>query len=187
MRKYKQGEYEYYHQKRNWEIIKTLIYFAVPLSLLAAGYFATGTKANLLTLVAVLGLLPASKSCVSMIMYIRYHGCSQENYVLMKDILENFLHAYGFVFTSYKKTYEVAGCIVKNGYIYGYLTNHQEMHKDLEDHIDGIIKRDGYKATVAMYTKAEDFINRCEQIKEKETENAENDEKLMRLLHQISL
>lgn len=186
-KKYKQGDYEYYNHKRNMEILKTIIYFAVSISLLIAGYAATKTKANLLTIVAVLGLLPASKSCVSMIMYVRYHGCSTENHELLKDTLSNFLNAYGLVFTSYKKTYEVAGCIVKNGYIYGYLTNHQDMHEDLESHIDGIVKRNGYKATIAMYTDPQEFINRCNQIKDKEDEDRENDEKLMELLHQISL
>jgi len=185
--KYKQGDYEYYNRKRNREIMKTLIYFAISLSLFVAGYVATKSKANLLTIVAVLGMLPASKSCVSMIMYIRYHGCSEENYLKLKDTMESFLHAYGLVFTSYKKTYEVAGCIVKNGYVYGYLTNHQEMHDDLEEHIAGIAKRNGYQATIGMYTKAEDFISRCKQLEDKKTENEENDLKLMELLHQISL
>ncbi|MGN0132939.1 MAG: hypothetical protein ACI4AA_10895 [Lachnospiraceae bacterium] len=186
-KKYKQGEYEYYNRKRNWEIIKTVIYFAVSFSLLIAGYVATKTKANLLTIVAVLGLLPASKSCVSMVMYLRYHGCSKENHERLKDTFSHFLHAYGLVFTSYQKTYEVAGCIVKNGYIYGYLTTHQDMHEDLEAHIDGIVKRNGYKATIAMYTDMQEFLTRCEQIKEKEVENPESDAQLMELLHQISL
>jgi hypothetical protein len=185
--KYQQGDYEYYQKKRNREIIKTVISFAISFSLLAAGYAATKTKANLLTIVAVLGLLPASKNCVSMIMYLRYHGCSKENYRLLKDTLEHFRHAYGLVFTSYKYTYEVAGCIVKNGYIYGYLTNHQDMGQDLEEHIAGIVKRNGYTATIAMYTKPEDFINRCRQIQDKEDENEKNDANLMELLHQISL
>ena len=82
--KYKQGEYEYYNWKRNSEIIKTIIYFAISLALLAAGYLTTGTKANLLTVGAVLGMLPASKSMVGMIMYVRYHGCSKGNYETLK-------------------------------------------------------------------------------------------------------
>lgn len=185
--KYRQGEYEYYRAKRNREVLKTIIYFAVSFSLLIAGYVATHTKANLLTIVAILGLLPASKSCVSMIMYLRYHGCSKENYELLKDTLSQFLHAYGLVFTSYQKTYEVAGCIVKNGYIYGYLTTHQDMHEDLEKHIEGIVKRNGYTATIAMYTDMDEFLDRCRQISDKKTENQESDEQLMELLHQISL
>ncbi len=185
--KFKQGEYEYYNWKRNREIIKTLIYFGISLALLAAGYITTGTKANLLTIVAVLGMLPASKSMVGMIMYMRYHGCNEENYTILKDTLEKFNHAYGLVFTSYKKTYEVAGCIVKNGYVYGYLTNHQDMHEDLESHIEGIAKRNGYKITIAMYTKADEFLERLNQIVDKKTENEENDAKIMELLHQISL
>ncbi len=185
--KFKQGEYEYYNWKRNREIIKTLIYFGISLALLAAGYIATGTKANLLTIVAVLGLLPASKSMVGMIMYMRYHGCNEENYAILKDTLEKFNHAYGLVFTSYKKTYEVAGCIVKNGYVYGYLTNHQDMHEDLESHIEGIAKRNGYQITIAMYTKTDEYLERLNQIVDKKTENEENDAKIMELLHQISL
>lgn len=185
--KVKQGDYEYFNKKRQREIIKTLIYFGVSLSLFIAGYAATKTKANLLTIVAVLGLLPASKSCVSMILYLRYHGCSKEDYEFLKDTLEHFKHAYGLVFTSYKTTYEVAGCIVKNGYIYGCLTSHKDMGKDLEEHIAGIVKQNGYHATIGMFSDREDFINRLKQIQDKETENEENDEKLMVLLHQISL
>lgn len=185
--KVKQGDYEYFNKKRRGEIIKTLIYFGVSISLFIAGYAATKTKANLLTIVAVLGLLPASKSCVSMILYLRYHGCRREDYEFLKDTLEHFRHAYGLVFTSYKTTYEVAGCIVKNGYIYGCLSNHKDMHKDLEDHIGGIIKQNGYHATIGMFSDKEAFLNRLEQIQYKETENEEQDEKLMALLHQISL
>lgn len=186
--KVRQGDYLYYSVRKKREVIKTILYFAISLSLLIAGYMATNTKANLLTIVAVLGLLPASKSCVGMIMYLRYHGCSKENHLLLQDTMDAFSqHAYGMVFTSYKKTYEVAGCIVKNGYIYGYLTNHAQLHKDLEEHILNLVKQNGYKACVGMYTKSEDFIRRCKELSEKETENAENDEKLMVLLHQISL
>lgn len=186
-KRYKQGDYEYYNWKKTREIIKTLILFAVSLSLFAAGYAATKTKANLLTIVAVLGLLPASKSCVSMILYMRYHGCSREHYLQLKDVLPSFLHAYGLVFTSYQKTYEVAGCIVKNGYVYGYMTNHHDGKKDLEEHITSIAKRNGFHATVGMYTEISDFISRCKQLENKKTENEKEDDKLMELLHQISL
>lgn len=184
---YKQGDYEYYNWKKTREIIKTVILFTVSLSLFAAGYAATKTKANLLTIVAVLGLLPASKSCVSMIIYIRYHGCSRDHYLKLKDVLSGFLHAYGLVFTSYQKTYEVAGCIVKNGYVYGYMTNYPDGKKDLEEHITSIIKRNGLQATVGMYTELTDFTNRCRQLENKKTENEREDARLMELLHQISL
>lgn len=186
--KYKHGDYEYFNQKRVREIIKTIILFAVPLSLFVAGYLATNTKTNLLTIVAVLGLLPASKSCVDMILYLRFHGCSKEDHELLKDAMDAFdLKAYGLVFTSYQRSYEVAGCIVKNGYVCGYLTNHKDMYEDLEKHITQIAKQDGQKATVAMYEKAEDFLERIKVLSEKETENEETDKNLMTLLYQISL
>ena len=61
------------------------------------------------------------------------------------------------------------------------------MHEDLEKHIEGIVKRNGYTATIAMYTDMDEFLDRCRQISDKKTENQESDEQLMELLHQISL
>ena len=62
------GCYGYLTRQKKKEIIKTVLFFALSLSVFAIGYATTGTKKNLLTIVAMLGFLPASKSMVSMIM-----------------------------------------------------------------------------------------------------------------------
>lgn len=186
-KKHIQGDYEYYNEKKWHVILWTILCFAISLAIYAGGYLTTGSNKNLLTIVAVLGLLPASKSAVSMILYLRYHGCSAENYELLKDKLDGFLHGYGFVFTTYQKNYEAAACTVKNGYICGYLTNHSDSARDLEEHINGLAKQNGLKATVVMYTKPEDFIKRLDVLREKEAENEDGDRKLYKLLCEISL
>ena len=77
MKKVNKGEFEYLAYMKKKQVIITIILFLVSISLYVAGYIATKTNANLLTIVAVLGLLPASKSFVEMIMYLRAHGCSE--------------------------------------------------------------------------------------------------------------
>ena len=72
------GTEGYIRSQKKYEVIRTLLYFAVSLSLYVAGYIQTGQRANLLTIVAVLGCLPASKSAVSAIMFLRARGCSAE-------------------------------------------------------------------------------------------------------------
>lgn len=185
--KIKKGDYGYYNFKRKRVIFLTILYFLLSLALYAAGYITTGSNKNMLTIFAVLGMLPASKSAVSMIMYLRYHGCSEENYQLFQDVAESFLHGYGLVFTTYKKNYESALCIVKNGYIYGYLSNHLEDGKELEKHIQDLARQNGYQSSVSFFTNSKDFIKRLQELSIKEDEDRAKDEGLLNLLYQLSL
>ena len=65
------GTKGYLKSQNKYEIGRTCLYFAISLSLFLAGIIATGDKMNLLTIVAVLGCLPACKSAVTMIMFLR--------------------------------------------------------------------------------------------------------------------
>lgn len=187
MKKVMPGEFGYYNYKRNKTIILTFVYFALSIALYIIGYVTTGSNKNLLTIIAVLGMLPSSKSAVSMIMYLRYHGCSQENYELLKDTTDLFSRAYGLVFTTYKRNYEVAVCIVKNGYVYALLTNHTEDGNELQKHISDMIRQNGLKGTVGVFTKSDEYIKRLKELSQKEDENKDNDESLLTLVHQLSL
>ena len=59
MKRAVKGNFGYIRAKRLSVLIKTAIFFGISLSLFAAGYITTGKKENLLTIVAVLGCLPA--------------------------------------------------------------------------------------------------------------------------------
>ena len=59
--KIEKGKPGYLKAQRDKLLIQTLIEFGIVIALLVIGYVQTGTKLNLLTLVAILGCLPASK------------------------------------------------------------------------------------------------------------------------------
>ena len=71
------GTFGYLDAQKKRVFLRTVIYFAIPLSLLAAGIISTGSRRNLLTVVAILGCLPACKSLVNLILYCRTRGCSE--------------------------------------------------------------------------------------------------------------
>lgn len=71
MKRAVKGNFGYIRAKRLSVLIKTAIFFGISLSLFAAGYITTGKKENLLTIVAVLGCLPACKSAVNFILFLR--------------------------------------------------------------------------------------------------------------------
>ena len=60
------GTRGYLRTQKIYEILRTVLYFAISLSLFIAGWVSTGSRENLLTIVAVLGCLPACKSLVEM-------------------------------------------------------------------------------------------------------------------------
>ena len=53
------GTRGYLRTQKIYEILRTVLYFAISLSLFIAGWVSTGSRENLLTIVAVLGCLPA--------------------------------------------------------------------------------------------------------------------------------
>ena len=67
MKKTEKGMPGYLNYKRKIEIIRTLAYFGIVIAILLLGYFQTGTKLNLLTVVAIVGCLPASKALVGVL------------------------------------------------------------------------------------------------------------------------
>lgn len=184
------GSYGYFNQKRRWEILKTILMFAVSFSLFFAGYNVTGKKANILTIVAVLGMLPASKSAVSMIMYLRYHGCSSQLHEkLTKEFgdFDGILHSYDLVFTTYKINYQVPSVVVKNGNVCGICQKKETELNELNKHITQILSQNGLKANVKMFYQTDTYINRIRQLKELGESEKNRDEEIRNVLHQISL
>ena len=62
MKKAVKGTYGYIKTKRTFVLLRTILYFIISLALLFAGIISTGSRKNLLTVVAVLGCLPAAKA-----------------------------------------------------------------------------------------------------------------------------
>ena len=78
------GEYEYPIKQRNKVLIRTFVYFLLPILIFVMGYLSTKTKTNLLTVVAIVGLLPGCKSLVNLIMFLLIPKFDINIYTYMK-------------------------------------------------------------------------------------------------------
>ena len=72
MKKVEKGKPGYLNYKKKAEILRTVIYFAIVAAIFLLGYTQTHTRLNLMTVVAVLGCLPASKALVGVIARFPY-------------------------------------------------------------------------------------------------------------------
>lgn len=169
--KYK-GTRNYINSQKKYEILRTILYFILPLGLFVIGYVTTKQRANLFTVVAVVGCLPACKSLVGMIMYLRYNSCKKETADEIDAHTGRLNGLYDLVFTSYKQNFVVSHIVVQGNNICGYSENKSFQEKEFQAHLDDILKLDGHKNySVKIFTDLSKYTDRLKQLNELETEN----------------
>lgn len=167
------GTCGYLNSQKKYEIIRTLIYFTISLCLFAAGWITTGEKLNLLTVVAILGCLPASKSAVQMIMFLRYKSLSDKVCNVLSEYDASLPVLYDLVFTSYEKNYSIGHMAVRGLTIIGYSENTNFPEKEFQDHITQILKNEHIKgASVKIFTDLNKYQSRLNQITQLEPDDA---------------
>lgn len=189
------GERNYLDTQKKYEILRTLLYFGISLSLFAAGYIQTGEKANLLTIVAVLGCLPASKSAVSAIMFLRFKSCGKDAADAIAQHSGGLCCLYDMVFTSEKKNFTVGHLAVRGGTVCGYSEDREfpeeAFHRHIEHHMrmeDGMpISAEGQRnLTVKIFTNLTRYTERLDQMQLLEPEE-ERTAAVVSMLKSISL
>lgn len=181
------GTRDYVRTQKVYAILRTVLYFGVSLSLFAAGIITTGNRLNLLTVVAVLGCLPASKSAVNMIMFLRCKGLSREAAAQIAPCEGELTCLYDMAFTSYSKTFEVGHMAVKGNTVCGYSEKKNFPEKEFQTHLEPIFKADNHKnVTVKIFTDLEKYKDRLMQLQTLETETG-NTEGIAQTLKSVVL
>lgn len=180
----------YLNSQKKYELIRTLLYFAISLSLFATGYITTKTKTNLLTIVAVLGCLPACKSFVGMIMFFRYKSLKASITGKIEELQLTMHQAYDMVFTTYQKNYVVGHLVVFQGQICGFteMENFQEV--EFEKHIHQVLGAEGFKeVSMKIFVDEKKYLDRLADLQGKATieNNNDRDSEILRILKSVVL
>lgn len=166
--KYKGCE-NYINSQRLYEILRTIIYFTISISLFVAGYIATETRLNLLTVVAVVGCLPGCKSLIGVIMFLRYKSCSSEVCEQIHAVDYDIQELYDMVFTSYEKNYSVGHLVIAGNTVCGFTEDNKFDENAFQAHILNILKMDGHKnVSVKIFTDLNKYLERIDQLNQLE-------------------
>ncbi|MCM1122659.1 MAG: hypothetical protein NC416_08750 [Eubacterium sp.] len=184
----KKGSYGYIENHKAVTALRTLLFFVVSVGLYLMGYLTTGTSKNLLTIVAVLGCLPACKSMVNFILFLKAKGCSKalkDKVSVYDDQLTTF---YDMYFTSYQKNYPISHMVLKGNVLCGIAEMPKCDCNEAEKHLEQMLRQEGIKnMTVKIFSQTDKYLDRLSQLMISEAEEHKNRQGIINLLYSISI
>lgn len=180
------GSYGYIANHRLAAAVRTLVFFGVSIGLYIMGYVTTGSNKNLLTIVAVLGCLPACKSLVNFIVFLRATGCSEALRDRVSVYDKELTTFYDMYFTSYQKNFAVSHMALKGNVLCGITEIAKCDCNGAQKHLEQMISQEGIKnITVKIYSDIDKYIDRLSQIAALNAEDHKNREQIVDLLFSI--
>lgn len=181
------GEKNYLNTQKKYEIARTVLYFAISIILFIAGYISTGERLNLLSVVAALGCLPACKSLVDVIMFLRFKSCKESNLAVIEPLTGELHCLFDMVFTSYKINFHVGHMTICGNTVCGFSEDKAFDENAFHKHICDILKLDGHRdVTVKIFTDITKYTNRLEQLRALECDE-KTTKSIMSTLKSVSL
>lgn len=161
--KIKKGDAGYIRSRKKKVIIKTVLQFGIVVALLLLGIWQTGDRMNLLTVVAVLGCLPASKSLVELIMIVPHHSISEEMAAEIELNTEQLTRAFDMVLTSEKKIMPIDSVVISDNTICGYTSSPKVDTNFAAEHIKKYLHANKFsKVSVKIFDNYTQFVTRAE-------------------------
>lgn len=174
-KKHPKGSFEYANYKKKVDIIVTIVLFLLALGLYITGKVTTGSNKNLLTIVAILGLLPACKMVVDVVMCFRVKITDTELKQKIDTNISDLYGMYNMFFTSYDKNYSIDHLVILNDSIIGLSTDSKFDEKGFNTHINDLLRKDGIKDIFVKIFQDEDkYIKRLAEINDSETNKEAN-------------
>lgn len=163
MKRVIKGTPGYLDYKKKFELIRTIIYFLLVAAVFFLGYSQTHTRKNLLTVVAVVGCLPACKALVGVISRFSYSSIEQKQADEIAEKARHLTVIYDMIITSREKIMPVDSIVISGNMIFGYTRNKKVDLKYAATHISSILQQNGCSnVSVKILNNYSAFLARVE-------------------------
>ena len=165
MKKVYKGEFGYIRYQRKLSIIRTAICLGFTVLIFVIGLIMYHSQKNAFSIFAALGCLPTGWSAVNMIMLIKSHFCSDEDYRRICEHKGKLLIHYDQIITSYDKNYNINASTVLDKNICCYSADKNIDVIDCEKHIKKMMAQSGYSSySIKIFIDIDKFCERLEQL-----------------------
>ena len=166
----KKGTNGYIKQRKMFQILLLVGIAVISVGLFLCGYFATGTTKNLLTVFAVLGVLPVAKAFVNLVLFLPYHSFSETEFNELKTAAgETGILYSDLVFTSTSHVMHLDALYVNGTEVVGLLTEGKaKAEKEIVDYVTETMKKRGNSVHMHIFRSVNDMTARIRDLSEKD-------------------
>ena len=196
------GDYGYYSYEKKRRIAIVAFLFGICLLIFFTGRIMTGTRKNLLTLVAILGVLPAAKWATSMIMILLQKPVDRNVYEVTEQIAGELTHGYELCVTAYEGRLSLDAVVVCGNSIAAYSSAEKGRFEFMETHIRKILHGNGlgnpafkifrrfdqYKERISQLASDPDrYREGLKYVPDEQHEGETRDEAVLRIIKAVSI
>ncbi len=160
------GEYGYiaFQKKRRFAIAAIML--AIPLTIFFTAQAYIGTNKNIFTVVAILGVIPASRFIVNFIMTVMQKSAPEEIIHLTKESAPDLPQAFELVVTAYEGSMPLDAVTVCGSEVTAYSTyGKRDDFEKMEKHIARILTGNGYASVhVRIFQEKGKYTERLRQL-----------------------
>ena len=169
------GQPGYVKARKQKYLLGAVVEFAIVIAIFVTGYIQTGSRLNLLTVVAVVGCLPAAKMLVEFITMAPYKSIEEAKYQELEE-----------------KVKPLDAVVVSGHIVCGYASNPKTDEAALARHIKDILKDNHYdKMTVKIFHDYTAFLSRAEGMNNmaavEQKESLRREKKIRKIILNISM
>jgi len=184
-----QGQYGYIDFRKKVQLIKTIIGFSIVFIIFFTGILIYDTKATIVSVVAVLMALPASKSAVGYISLFGKHTPNYDYFIALEQVLGEQSYLSDLIVSSKDKLMNLDFLIVRDGKIHIFASNPKLDISSTEAYMNRIIKQEHKLSSLKIYSDFETFLYKVKSSLQHEA--GENtlikDNKIMKLILTYSM
>ena len=160
----KKGEYGYFRSQRIRSLLITIGLFLIPVSAFIIAWIINKTRLNIITVIAVVGCLPACRSLVNLIMLTMRKPMDRELYESIRAHQGNLDMAYELYMTSYEKSAYIDAVAAAGKTVVAYTHDENAGTEFLETKIEKALQNAGYPADVKVMKNRKLFLERLDSM-----------------------
>ena len=164
MKSVEKGTYGYIESRKKSQIIKSGFFFLVVALIYFAGLFVTGTRNNICTVIAILGVLPTAKVLVSYLVICKYNTPYEDKYKELTAIEGSYVLYSDCAMSCSEKTLYVEFAAVTDNVIYCYTDNNKFDSSYFEKGVSEFIKSCGDNVEVRLFVDFNAFLKRLKAL-----------------------
>ena len=164
-KKVQKGSFGYVAYERKKRLIITFIMFAIPLIIFFSGIAYAHTRKNILTIVAIVGILPAAKCAVSLIMIWLQKPADLQVVEQTEEKAGNLTRGYELMVTAYEGRLPLDSVVVCGNQVVCFCSAKKGKFDFMEKHMAKILSSNGYYSVkVKIFRDFKPYLERISQL-----------------------